>query len=60
MHIIAKSSLEWWRASGERTADRLFGIVEHQAKHSGIHDPDLISDLYREALTGVHSWELAA
>jgi len=35
-------SLEWWRASGPKTLDRLDSLVEHFTNIRGITDPEIV------------------
>jgi hypothetical protein len=55
---IAQVSLEWWRASGERTIDRLNNLVEHYATING--ELAYLDHHRQSALAATRSWEIAA
>jgi hypothetical protein len=53
---VARCALEWWRASGKRTPERLRDLVAHYAKTNG--EEQNLSDHERSALAAVKPWEL--
>ena len=48
MHIAGKVAVEWWRASGERSRDRLTNLVQHYGTSYALSD-ETISALADEA-----------
>jgi hypothetical protein len=55
MSVAAQAALEYWRASGERTRERLRSLVEHFANING-QSAD-IDHLYATAVAAVRDWE---
>jgi len=53
--IIAQCALEFWRASGAKTRERLFDLVEHFARVNG--ESDYVARHFESALAAVKSWE---
>lgn len=55
---IAAVSLEWWRASGERTAERLAELVDHYLTVNAISEDCERKAVHADALANRHSWEV--
>lgn len=51
----AKIALEWWRASGERTEDRLRDLVAHYAKTNC--ELERLAYHEQSAIAAVKEWE---
>jgi hypothetical protein len=51
----AQCALEWWRANGERTKDRLLDLVAHFAETNA--EIDSIAHHKEDALAAVKPWE---
>lgn len=52
-------ALEWWRASGPKSPERLAALVDHQLNIHAVHDRETIEAVHADALANRHPWELA-
>lgn len=50
MSFQAQIALEWFKASGDRTVQRLRALVRHQCEISAITDAQTIAAIERQAL----------
>jgi hypothetical protein len=57
MTLIARCALEYWRASGLRTHERLRSLVKHFAQHTHGEMENLALH-EQSALADVSAWEL--
>ncbi len=55
--LEAEVALEWWRASGPKTADRLASLVNHQLEIRAVTDQSTRDAIHADALAGRHPWE---
>lgn len=58
MTLEAKLALEWWRASGARTMERLAAHVDHWLDTNGVRDPGQREYTHAEAKAGLRGWEV--
>jgi hypothetical protein len=56
-HRIAEVALEWWRASGEKTTERLASLVNHWLDVNRITDKTECAAIHADALANRHPWE---
>lgn len=54
----ATLALEWWRASGPRTLERLATLVDHQLDVRAVSDPGQRQYTHDEAKNNVRDWEV--
>lgn len=55
--IEAENALEFWRASGARTVERLAELVDHWLNVRAVADPGQRAATHLAALDARHSWE---
>jgi hypothetical protein len=49
--LEARLALEWLKASGERTPQRLQNLIEHFCTTNGVMEPQTRAAIYQAALT---------
>jgi hypothetical protein len=54
---IAKAALEWWRAGGDKSRDRLRDLVLHYAVINGEGGPDDVDRHFKSAKAALYPWE---
>jgi hypothetical protein len=50
MSLEAELAVEWMKASGVQTRERLRGLVEHFCDTNGTHDPGTREAIFAEAM----------
>jgi len=56
--IEALCALEWWRARGEKTEERLHRLVDHFLDNGLVRDPHTREAAHRQALDDRKPWEM--
>lgn len=56
--LEAEVALEWWRASGPKTTERLMSLVAHQLDIHVILEPETRSAILQAALDARRPWEI--
>jgi hypothetical protein len=54
---IAKAALEWWRAHGDKSRDRLRALVLHFCVVNGEPSPDDVDRHMKSAVAALYPWE---
>lgn len=55
---IARVALEWWRAGGDKSADRLAELVDHGLYANAISDDGTRAAVHADALANRFEWEV--
>lgn len=58
MTLETTLALEFWRASGPRTMDRLGFLVDHWLDTNGVRDPGQRQHTHAEAKANTRAWEV--
>jgi|HubBroStandDraft_5_1064220.scaffolds.fasta_scaffold1289256_2 hypothetical protein len=56
--IEAELGLEWWRASGARTVERLASLVDHWLDQRAVTDISQREATHKSALAARYPWEI--
>lgn len=55
---VSLVALEWWRASGEKSVERLAKLVDHCLYVNAITNVDERAAVHADALANRHPWEV--